>query len=121
MESMTTIEIAMMVAFILALVFSGWKLYAFIPNKPLRDDDQTASSVQELKRIMYEVIHAGELEEESIFTKMKDHPKFDREHFWRFNQNRLRQLLQNHFLEHPGHKSIEHIHHHLQENAATDH
>lgn len=110
-----------MIAFILALVFSGWKLYAFMPNKPLRDDDTTARSVQELKSIMYEVIRTGELEEEIIFTKMKDHPKFDQKHFWRFNHNRLKQLLERHYLENPHHKSIEHIHHSLHKDASTDH
>ncbi|MGB5964689.1 MAG: hypothetical protein WBF77_04905 [Sulfurimonadaceae bacterium] len=112
---MTTVEIAMMVAFVLTLSFSGWKLYAFMPNKPLEDDDTTATSVDELKTIMYEVIHAGELEEETIFTKMKDHPKFDHEHFWRFNHNRLKQLLNSHYLKNPHHKNVAHIHHHLKE------
>lgn len=104
----------MMVAFVLALLFSGWKLYAFMPNRPLDDDDKTASSEDELKTIMYEVIHAGETEEEQILTKMKTHPGFDHEHFWRFNHNRLRQLLDRHFLDNPHHKNIEHIHLDLQ-------
>ena len=117
---MTTIETVMMVAFILALVFSGWKLYAFMPNKPLKDDDTTEHAVEELKSIMYEVIRTGELEEETIVARMKDHPKFDREHFWRFNHNRLKQLLERHYLENPHHKRIEHILHSLQKETATD-
>jgi hypothetical protein len=109
-----------MAAFILALVFSGWKLYAFMPNKPLKDDDTTEHSVQKLKSIMYEVIRSGELEEERIVDRMKEHPRFDREHFWRFNHNRLKQLLQRHYLENPHHKSIGHIHRSLQKDTATD-
>ncbi len=104
----------MMVAFILALGFSGWKLYAFMPNKPLEDDDTTTTSIDELKSIMYEVIHAGELEEESIVTKMKEHPNFNHEHYWRFNHNRLKKLLEHHFLENPHHQNIKHIHQDLQ-------
>lgn len=116
---MTTIEIAMMAAFVLALGFSGWKLYAFMPTKALEDDDTTASAVEALKSIMYEVIHAGEVEEERIFSKMTEHPKFDNEHFWRFNHNRLRQLLHSHFLKHPHHQNIEDIHQHLKDQNAS--
>ena len=111
---MTTIETVMMAAFILALVFSGWKLYAFMPNKPLKDDDTTAVSIEELKTIMYDAIYAGEFDEENILTRMKEHPKFDHDHFWRFNHNRLKQLLNSHFIENPHHKNIEHIYHDLQ-------
>jgi hypothetical protein len=118
---MTTVEIIMMVAFILALVFSGWKLYAFMPTKALKDDDTTPASKEELKKIMYEVIREGALEEETLYNKIKEHPQFDKKHFWRFNQNRLRQLLKSHYLEYPGHKNIKHIHHHLTKGSATDH
>lgn len=112
---MTTVEIAMVVTFILALGLSGWKLYAFMPNKPLDDDDTDATSVQTLKTIMYDVISNGELDEQRIFTKMKEHPEFNHEHFWRFNHNRLRQLLNAHFLDFPHHETIEHIYKHLNE------
>lgn len=107
---MTTLEITMMVAFMLALGLSLWKLYAFMPNKPLADDDTNKNATQELKEIMYDVIHAGSLDEEDILEQMKAHPRFDAEHFWRFNHNRLKQLLQSHFIEHPHHSKIEDIH-----------
>lgn len=110
---MTTVELAMMGTFILALGFSGWKLYAFIPNGPLEDDDTDGASVKELKTIMYDVIADGELDEQRILTKMKAHPEFDQQHFWRFNQNRLRQLLKAHFLDFPHHETIEHIYKYL--------
>jgi len=112
---MTNIEIGMMVAFVLALGFSGWKLYAFMPNKPLADDDTNTDATQELNTIMYEVIHNGALEEEHLLEQMKAHPKFDAKHFWRFNHNRLKQLLQHHFIDHPHHNSIQDIHHHLKD------
>ncbi len=118
---MTTVEIIMMVAFVLALVFSGWKLYAFMPTKALNDDDTTPASQEELKKIMYATIREGALEEEILLHKMKEHPHFDKKHFWRFNQNRLRQLLKSHYLQYPGHKSIKHIHRHLTKDSTTDH
>jgi len=117
---MTTIEIIMMIAFVLTMIFSGWKLYAFMPTKALQDDDTTPDSKEDLKKIMYAVIREGEVQEETLLDKMKEHPSFDKKHFWRFNQNRLRQLLQSHYLEYPGHRSIKHIHHHLKNEETTD-
>jgi len=114
---MSGIEIGMMVAFVLALGFSAWKLYAFMPNKPLADDDTNTDATHTLKEIMYEVIGAGHIEEETIVTKMQEHPRFDAEHFWRFNLNRLRQLLNSHYIEHPEHEHPGDIHEHLKKNA----
>lgn len=116
---MTTVEIMMMAAFVLALIFSGWKLYAFMPTEALKDDDTTPASKEALEKIMYEAIRGGALEEEILLHKMKEHPHFDKKHFWRFNQNRLRQLLKSHYLKHPGHQNIRHIHHHLKEDETT--
>lgn len=113
---MTIVEIGMMVAFIVALLLSGWKLYAFMPNKPLEDDDTTAASIEALKTIMYDVIKDGELQEEQILEKMRAHPGFNQEHFWRFNHNRLKQLLNGHFLDNPHHDTIEHIYHDLNKD-----
>ena len=110
---MTNIEIGMMVAFIIALIFSGWKLYAFMPKEILKDDDTTEVSIEELKTIMYDVIGSGEFDEQAICDKMKEHPKFDHEHFWRFNHNRLKQLLNSHYIENPHHQNIKHIHQHI--------
>ena len=112
---MTNIEIGMMVAFVSALGLSGWKLYAFMPNKPLKDDDTNAESTQTLKEIMYEVIAKGVTEEEDIVEKMREHSRFDDKHFWRFNLNRLRQLLNSHYIEHPEHQNTQHIQEHLKE------
>jgi len=115
---LTNVEIGMMVAFILALGFSGWKLYAFMPKEQLKDDDTTVGSIEELKNMMYDVIGSGELDEEAICAKMREHPKFDHEHFWRFNLNRLKQLLNSHYIDYPEHQSTQHIHTHL--NAKKD-
>ncbi len=116
---MTNVEIWMMVAFVTAVGFSGWKLYAFMPNKPLEDDDTNHISTQELKNVMYDVIGDGALDEEGILEQMKEHPKFDHEHFWRFNQNRLKQLLNSHYIENPHHQNIDHIHQDLKEQSSS--
>jgi len=69
---MTTIEIIMMIAFVLTMIFSGWKLYAFMPTKALQDDDTTPDSKEDLKKIMYAVIREGEVQEETLLDKMKE-------------------------------------------------
>ena len=106
---MTSVEIAMMVAFLISLVFSAWKLYAFMPKEPLKDDDTNPNATQELMALMYRVIHLGATTEAAIFETMTQDPSFDQKHFWRFNPNRLKQLLQGHYLNHPDHHSIDDI------------
>ena len=106
---MTSVEIAMMVAFIISLFFSAWKLYAFMPKEPLKDDDTNPNATQELMTLMYRVIHLGATTEADIFEAMTRDPSFDKKHFWRFNPNRLKQLLQGHYLNHPEHHTIDDI------------
>ena len=106
---MTTIEIGMMVAFVLALGFSGAKLYAFMPKKPLKDDDTNPQATQELMNLMYCVIATEVTTEEALLQAMKIHPDFDTEHFWRFNHNRLKKLIEKHYLTHPEHRSLQDI------------
>lgn len=97
---MSTIQWLMMGAFIASLGLSAWKVYAFIPNKPLSDDDTTPQSVAILEKIMLEC-NRDTLTEEELFEKMVLHPKFDTHHFWRFNLNRLQQLIRHHRLKEP--------------------
>jgi hypothetical protein len=97
---MTAIEWLMMGAFILGLALSGWKIYYFLPSKPLADDDTTAESALTLEKIMVECNH-DEMKEEELYEKMRQHPEFDPKHFWRFNPNRLRHLIQDYRLKEP--------------------
>jgi len=89
------ISTIMMIAFIVVLALMSWKLYAFLPNKPLRDDDTTPESVTELERIMLECITHSSICERELFKAMKAHKDFDQKHYWRFNENRLKHLLNN--------------------------
>ena len=97
---MKTIEWVMMVSFIGALVLSFYKLYLFFPKTPLADDDTTPESVSLLEKIMIESNQKG-ISEETLYEKMLDHPEFDAKHFWRFNTNRLRHLIENYRLKEP--------------------
>lgn len=97
---MTTIEWLMIGAFIAGFGLSGWKVYAFLPDKPLQDDDTTLQAVEILEKIMIESNSNG-MSEEKLFEKMLIHPDFNKDHFWRFNPNRLRHLIQDYRLKDP--------------------
>jgi len=85
----------MMIFFILFLVVSIWKIYAFLPNKQLEDDDRTEASQEELLKIIKDVIAKNKenLSTKELFEQITNDENFDKEHYWRFNQNRLNQLL----------------------------
>ncbi|MFA6197363.1 MAG: hypothetical protein WC656_12065 [Sulfurimonas sp.] len=118
-----TIATWMMLFFILFMIVGMWKVYAFLPNKKLADDDTTKESQEELMRLMLKTIQNSDekLTQEDLFRKIKEDEDFDKKHFWRFNQNRLNQLLELYFLQNPhvpersdkcpwGTKNIEDIH-----------
>lgn len=91
---MKTIEWVMMAAFIGGLALSLYKVYLFLPQKPLADDDTTPESVELLEKIMVESYREG-ISEETLYEQMLTHPEFDPKHFWRFNENRLRHLIED--------------------------
>jgi hypothetical protein len=97
---MITIKWMMFVAFIAALALSAWKVYLFLPSKPLQDDDTTFESVKLLEKIMLEC-NRSEMDEDELFEAMLHHLEFDPHHFWRFNPNRLRHLIQDYRLSDP--------------------
>ncbi len=97
---MKPIELIMMLAFAGGLVLTLYKVYLFLPQKPLADDDTTPESVKLLEKIMVESNHEG-MSEESLYAQMLKHPDFDPKHFWRFNENRLRHLIENYRLKEP--------------------
>lgn len=101
----------MMIFFILLLVISIWKIYAFLPNKQLLDDDTTKESQEQLHNLMIKVIkqNGEDLDNKRLFELMLKNKDFNREKFWRFNQNRLNNLLSNYFLQHSNIKSIKDI------------
>lgn len=92
----------MMGAFALALILSIWKLYKFLPNKQLEDDDNTKESIEQLSSIMIEIIEQSPTppSHKELFIGIKSHKNFDTKHFWRFNENKLHQLLQKYYIVH---------------------
>ena len=105
------ISTLMLFFFIVSLVISIWKIYAFLPNKELVDDDTTKESTYELIEIMLRTIelYKGDIDKYALFEKMKDDVKFDKEHYWHFNQNRLNQLLNLYYIENKDADSIKSI------------
>ncbi|QOY55113.1 hypothetical protein HUE87_02405 [Candidatus Sulfurimonas marisnigri] len=102
------ISTLMITFFILAFVISIWKIYAFFPNKQLKDDDKTQESHEELTKLVLHVIksNSAELSLDVLFKKILCDERFDERHYWRFNKNRLNQLLDNYYLKNPHAKSI---------------
>jgi len=103
MNDFLSVENLMMFFFIVALVISIWKIYVFLPTKPLEDDDTTKEATDELINLLHVSIKYlcsknKALNSEAIFTTMINQPLFDSTKFWRFNQNRLNQLIQKELL-----------------------
>lgn len=94
------IESIMMIAFIGGLGLAVWKLYYFFPTKRLADDDTTPESVELLERIMVESYRDG-ISHAELYTAMQAHSDFNPEHFWRFNENRLRHLIEHYRFKNP--------------------
>ena len=101
----------MMILFIILLVASIWKIYAFLPNKALDDDDTTEVSQEELLELVLHVIKKSDenISSAELSEKIKSDEKFDKKHFWRFNLNKLNQLLNHYYIEHPDVQSIKEI------------
>ena len=114
-----SVQTIMIIAFTAATVLAAWKLYAFLPNKPLPDDDSNEASKEELTTLMLEVIekehrHEAPLTAQELFEQIVRHEAFDKEHYWRFNRNKLNQLLQRYYLHYPHTGSIPAIYDHLR-------
>ena len=102
----------MMIFFIIFLVVSIWKIYAFLPNKELADDDTTEESKKDLTDIMLKAIKNsdGKLSVDELLVKFEECEEFDAQRYWRFNKNRLNQLLNAYYLTHPHISNIADIH-----------
>lgn len=107
----------MLLFFILFLIVSIWKIWAFLPNKQLQDDDTTEASQAILTDIMLRVIkeHKGMLTNQELFEAIKNHKDFDQKHFWRLNLNKVDKLLKNYYLKHPQTQNIQDIYKQLQD------
>lgn len=91
----------MMIFFILFLIISIWKIYAFLPSKQLADDDTTKEAQDTLKALMIKVMkdNGVDIDNKELFELMINDDAFDKKRFWRFNQNKLNHLLSNYLQE----------------------
>jgi len=92
----------MMGAFIAGLGLAVYKLYLFFPKTRLKDDDTTLQSVALLEKILVETdTNYPHLTHEALYVQMQQHPQFDPQHFWRFNENRLHHLINQYRFTNP--------------------
>ncbi len=102
----------MLIFFIILLVISIWKIYAFLPNKQLEDDDTTQEAQDELTDLAIKVIKQNNpnIDAKELYIKIIEDEDFDNQRFWRFNHNRLNQLLEKYYLKNEKINSIKDIH-----------
>ncbi|MBU0633257.1 hypothetical protein KKA17_11525 [bacterium] len=110
----------MMGAFLFFLLLSLWKVYQFLPNKQLQDDDNTEESIELLTFILLDVLKSSDEVPtfNELFTAMTNHTDFDKKHFWRFNQNKLNNLLTKYYIKH-GLSSIKEIYNHIKSDQVS--
>jgi len=82
----------MLIFFTLSFTISMWKVYAFLPNKTLADDDTTQESQAELIKIVKKYMQDN-ISTKELLQLIQNDVDFDKKHFWRFNENKLNQLL----------------------------
>ena len=102
----------MMIAFVVSMIGGIWKVYTFMPSETLKDDDTGEDTHNALVDIMYKVLKELDSAPDSktLHEKMTQHKEFDKEKFWRFNQNKLNQLLNKHYVKNKHLSSIEDVH-----------
>ncbi len=87
-------QTTMMVFFIFLVAISFYKIRQFLPQEQLADDDTTEQAQKKLQIIAIKVIQDNEnITEVELYEGIINHDDFDKEHFWRFNQNKSNQLL----------------------------
>ena len=108
----------MMIAFVAGMILSIWKMYPFLVNRTLEDDDRGEDTHNLLVEIMYDVLKESKdvPSINELHDAMKAHEKFDEKKLWRFNPNKLNQLLNKHYLQNEHLNSIEDIHNKAQSN-----
>ena len=98
----------MMIFFIILVAISFYKIRQFLPQEQLADDDTTQESQNDLEYLMLKVIknNNGNLTNISLFEKMLEDEDFESQRFWRFNHNKLNQLLNRYYTQNPDAQSI---------------
>lgn len=86
--------------FVLLFSVSMWKFKAFFSTQILEDDDRTAEAEAKLSELVqsgfitaYQQKGEG-LTLSQLFDIVTHQSRFDTTHFWRFNHNRLRKMVQ---------------------------
>lgn len=107
----------MLALFLILFVISIWKIYVFLPNKQLEDDDTTQDAQEELISALLRTIKKSnaKINIDELYINMVENEDFDKEKFWRFNKNRLKKLLEFYYLKNPHLKTIEDIYNEIKD------
>jgi len=108
----------MMIAFVAGTALSIWKMYPFLVNRTLEDDDTGEDAHNYLVEHMCKILKNCEEtpDAKELHEKMVNHEDFDTEKFWRFNLNKLNQLLNIHYSKNPHLNSLEDLHKEIKNN-----
>lgn len=110
---MTKVDLIMAILFILFVLAFLYKLKPFLSSKELKDDDRTPESIQELYSYIATVLqeHFSQQKKEpsieDIFNAITKLDRFDSEHFWRLNANRIRVMVQDFYAQHDDINTLE--------------
>ena len=101
MDFELSISTIMLLLFILFVSVGIWKVWAFLPNKRLSDDDTTREAKEELEGLMLKIIvqNKGLIDEKELFSQMNKDEDFNSQLFWRFNLNKLLHLLSDYYMK----------------------
>lgn len=111
MDIEVTTSTWMLIFFIFFMIISISKIWAFLPNKKLADDDTTQEATQALEILMLKIVvqTQGKIDEKELFLQMSKDEDFDSKLFWRFNLNRLKHLLKSYYAKNPDTTDIKSI------------
>jgi len=105
-------ETWMMIAFVAGTALSIWKMYPFLVNRTLEDDDTGEDAHEHLVSVLHKVLKESDEipSAKTLHEKIVEHSDFDKERHWRFNLNKLHQLLYKLYAQHPHLNSIDDLH-----------
>jgi hypothetical protein len=93
------LETIMMVAFVVAVALSVYKVYVIF-EKQGSDGVDMNTIENEIIEIIYAILQQKKLSQQELFEAIQKHEKFDNERYKNFNLNRYNQILYRLYMKH---------------------